>query len=107
MTTGTLTAPSQQDVILDAWQVYRRSQQIPFPARGAGDLMKAQSRLWHLLEPHTRTDDRNPFPGPDMDAIDDAIDVFVAAVEWACGADAAAFVAGDASVSGAEGGEAA
>ncbi len=95
MTTGTLTAPSQQDVILDAWQVYRRSQQIPFPARSAGDLMKAQSRLWHLLEPHTRTDDRTPFPGPDMDAIDDALDVFVAAVEWACGADAAAFVAGD------------
>ena len=95
MSTGTLTAPSQHDVILDAHQVYRRSQQIPFPARSAGDLTKAQSRLWHLLEPHTRTDDRNPFPGPDVDAIDDAIDAFVAAVEWACGGQAAAFVAGD------------
>lgn len=95
MTTGTLTAPSHQDVILDAHQVYRRSQQIPFPARSAGDLMKAQSRLWHQIEPFTRTDDRAPGFEPDMDAIDDALDVFVAAVEWACGGQAAAFVAGD------------
>ncbi len=95
MSTGTLTAPPQQDVILDAHQVYRRSQQIPFPAQGTGDLMKAQSRLWHQIEPFTRTDGRAPGFEPDRDAIDDAIDVFVAAVEWACGADAAAFVAGD------------
>jgi hypothetical protein len=74
--------------------VYRRSQQVPFPAVGAGDLMKAQSRLWHQVEPHTRTDDRHPFSEPDADAIDDAMDALVASVEWHCGPDAAAFVSG-------------
>ena len=99
MSTATTTRPDLRAVILDAWQVYRRSQQIPFPAAGAGDLMKAQSRLVNLVKPFTRTDDRNPLARPDTDAVDDAIDALVAAVEWHCGQDAAAFV------SGTEGGE--
>ena len=90
---------AQADAIAAGWQAYRRSQQIPFPAHGGGDLIRAQSRLWHQVEPHTRTDDRNPAAEPDADAIEDAIDDLAAAVEWHCGTDAAAFV------SGTEGGE--
>ena len=56
--------------------------------------MKAQSRLWHQVEPHTRTYGRHPLGEPDADAIDDTIDGLVAAVEWHCGPDAAAFVSG-------------
>ena len=95
--TATITEP--RAVVLDAWQVYRRSQQIPFPPAGGGDLIKAQSRLWHHLEAYTRTDDRYPGGEPDADVIDDAIDALVASVEWHCGDEAAAFV------SGTEGGE--
>ena len=98
MTAVTETEPGLRAVILnslsDAWQVYRRSQQIPFPAN-PGNLMKAQSRLWHQVEPHTRTDDRNPLAEPDVDAIDDAVDALVASVEWSCGSEAAAFVSGE------------
>ena len=95
MSTATTTRPDLRAVILDAWQVYRRSQQVPFsPA-----LARAQSDLWHQVEPFTRTDDRNPFAEPDADAIDDAIDDLIAAIEWHCGDEAAAFV------SGTEGGE--
>ena len=93
--TETLTVPSLAEIlILDAWQVYRRSQQIPFPPN-AGPVIKAQSRLWHHLEPFTRTSMRPADGEPDADAIDDAIDALVASVEWHCGAQAAAFVAGD------------
>jgi hypothetical protein len=86
-------APATAEVVLDAWQAYRRSQRIPFPAHGAGDLMKAQSRLFHYAEPYASG--REPMDWADVGAIDDAIDALVASVEWACGPEAAAFVAGD------------
>jgi hypothetical protein len=81
------------DALDDAWHVYRRSQKVPFPA-DPGPFMRAQSKLWHEMEPHTRTDDSNPFGRPDVDAIEDAVYALVASVEWSCGPEAAAFVAG-------------
>ena len=48
MTTLTEVTVTPYAVVNDAWQVYRRAQQIPFPAQGAGDLMAAQSRLFTL-----------------------------------------------------------
>jgi|GEM_PF-3180932 len=96
MTAATFTVPSLQEVVvLDAWQVYRRSQRIPFPETGAGELIMAQSRLCHYLGPFTRTDNKDPGIEPDVDAIDEAVDALVAAVEWHRGPEDAAFVAGD------------
>ena len=88
MSTATI-ALTTGEAVLDAWQVYRRSQQIPFPA-DAGDLMKAQSRLFHYAEPYASG--REPMGEADVDAIEDAADALVAAVEWHCGAEAAAHV---------------
>ena len=104
MSTATIAKPSLREVILDAWQLYRRSQQIPFPA-DPGPLIRAQSRLWHQVEAFTRTDDRNLFAEPDTEAIDDAIDELVAVVEWHCGDAAATFVAGDVEMAALVGGE--
>jgi hypothetical protein len=93
-------APASIDktaVVLDAHALYRRSQdpfRVPLPADGAGDLFKAQDRLWLLLEPHTRTDDRHSLPVLDAEGIEDAADALVAAIEWHCGDAAAAWVAG-------------
>jgi hypothetical protein len=47
-----------------AWDVYRQSQGLPF----TGDLLKAQSALFALLEPHTRTLGK-PQDAPDVAAI--------------------------------------
>jgi hypothetical protein len=95
MSTATIAPPADtradSEIVLDAWQVYRRSQQIPFPA-AAGDLMKAQSRLFHYAEPYASG--REPMDEADADAIADAIDALVAAVEWHCGPEAAAHVSG-------------
>jgi len=79
-------------VVLDAWQVYRRAQDIPFPAEGAGELMAAQSRLFHLAEPSASG--RVPAGEADLDAIWDAVDALVTAVEWHCGDESAAYVSG-------------
>ena len=92
LTAGEITdTRTASKVVLDAWQVYRRSQQIPFPA-AAGDLMKAQSRLFHYTEPYASG--RKPMGEADTDAIEDAIDALVAAVEWHCDAEAVAHVSG-------------
>ena len=40
------------EIIHYGWEVYRRSQQIPWPTTGARDLLIAQSRLWHCAEPY-------------------------------------------------------
>jgi hypothetical protein len=91
--TTTLTEVTPYSVVSDAWQIYRRAQQIPFPADGAGDLMTAQSRLFALAEPSASG--RVPAGEADLEAIEDAADALVASVEWHCGAEAASFVAGD------------
>jgi hypothetical protein len=64
--------------VICAWQAYRASQQAPWTP-GLG---QAQSRLWHLLEPHTRTDDRAPQDAgePDTEAICEALDDLVTAL---------------------------
>jgi hypothetical protein len=80
-------------VVSDAWQVYRRAQQVPFPGVHAGLLMKAQSRLFSLAEPSASG--RVAAGKADLDAIEDAADNLVAVIEWACGTEAASFVAGD------------
>jgi hypothetical protein len=80
-----------REVVLDAWQVYRRAQQVPFhPA-----LVKVQSDLWHQVAAYTDTYYRRLFLNLDTAAIEDAIDALVAAVEYHCGPDAAAHVSGD------------
>ena len=87
------TEATAAGVILNAWHVYRRSQQIPFhPA-----LSKAQRDLFRQVDAFTRTSIYGPpsFGTADTDAIDDAIDALVAAAEWHCGPDAAAHVSGD------------
>jgi hypothetical protein len=89
-----LTAAEITDTRLDvisAWALYRRSQLIP---AGPPDLINARAALLRLLEPHTRTYSQD-FPAtlPDLDAIEDAADTLVAAVEWHCGTGTASFVA--------------
>ena len=91
MTATIAPARTATEIILDAWQVYRRAQQVPF----IPEISKAQYRLMHLVEAFTRTDDRHPPARPDTDSIADAIDVLVAAIEWHCGPEAAAYVSGE------------
>jgi hypothetical protein len=79
--------------VSDAWQLYRRSQDLPLPGRLLGVLMKAQDRLFRLAEP--AASGRVPADKADLDAIEDAADNLVAIIEWACGSDAASFVAGE------------
>lgn len=94
MSTLTEVTVTPYAVVNDAWQVYRRAQEIPFPAQGAGDLMAAQSRLFTLTEPYTRTRiGGGPRQAPDLDAIEDAADALIAAVAWHCGDAAADWVA--------------
>jgi hypothetical protein len=99
----TLTEATPYVIVSDAWQVYRRSQEIPFPA-DPGDLMKAQSRLFILAEPlasgRISLAEAVLIAGEDalaaqVEAIEDAADALVASVEWHCGTEAASFVAGD------------
>lgn len=86
----TATATEACDVIT-AWALYRRSQLIP---AGPPDLMGARTALLRLLEPHTRTWGAG-WLAPDLDAVEDAADALVAAVEWHLGTVTASFVAGD------------
>lgn len=93
MSALTLTEVTPYAVVADAWQVYRRSQQIPMALSGAGDLMMAQSRLFILAEPSASG--RVPAGEADLDAIEDAVDALVASVEWHFGGVAAARVSGE------------
>jgi hypothetical protein len=103
MSAPAVTEATPYAIVSDAWQVYRRSQEIPFPA-DPGDLMKAQSRLFTLAEPFASG--RVPLAMADLlagedvvaalvEAIEDAADALVASIEWHCGTEAASFVAGD------------
>jgi hypothetical protein len=92
--TMTLTAPVQADPVLEAWALYRRSQQVPVPAN-PGDLIRARDVLHSCLDPHARTRVTAPATGPDLDAIEDAADALIAAVEWHCGPEWAARVSGE------------
>jgi len=86
---------AREIIITRAHQVYRRSQDIPVPPACAGHLARAQSRLWHHIEPYTRTVGRASLCEADVDAIGDGLDDLVSSVEWHCGEEVAAGVAGD------------
>jgi hypothetical protein len=86
------TRPVVSLIITGAWTLYRRSQEIPFPQTGAGTLMMAQSRLFHLLEPHTNTC-ASPDREPDLDSVRDAAGHLVTVVRSFCPAADAEFVA--------------
>lgn len=74
-----------------AWAVFRRSQEIPWPAIGGGEVLKAQSRLHHLTEGHAcgHADGE-----PDLDAIRAASADLAAKVRRYCGDAAADYVNG-------------
>ena len=78
------------------WEVYRRSQQVPFPAWGALELLKAQSRLFRLAEPFAsgRARDHDPDAVPDLDGISKAAGDLIGAVARYCDQGNAAFVSG-------------
>jgi hypothetical protein len=74
-----------------AWAAYRRSQEIPWPAIGGGEVLKAQSRLHHLAEGHACG---RPDGEPDLEAIRAAAEDLAAKVRRYCGDDAADYVNG-------------
>jgi hypothetical protein len=94
--TMALTGTVHAGPVLDAWALYRRSQQVPVPAN-PGDLIEARDVLFRLAEPFASG--REPMGEADVDAIEDAADRLAATVEWHCGEQAAAYVSGE------EGGE--
>ena len=93
MSAPTLTEVTPYAVVSDAWQVYRRSQQIPMALSGAGDLMMAQNRLFILTAPFASG--RVPVMFADLPAIADALDELAALIEWHYGTEIAARVSGD------------
>jgi hypothetical protein len=68
-----------------SWDLYRLSQQSPWPQdpEAAGALMRSQSRLFRLLEPHTRTLGKEGVP--DLGAVGTAAGELAAALERANG----------------------
>lgn len=74
-----------------AWHLYRRTQEIPWPAIGSGEVLKAQSRLHHLTEEHACG---RPDGEPDLDAIRAASADLAAKVRRYCGDAAADCVSG-------------
>jgi len=89
--TGVITPETYAEVVAYGWEVYRRTQQIPWPVAGGGEVMKAQSRLWHLVEPYASG---RKFYGADFAAIQRATGDLIAAVKRYCGDAYAEFASG-------------
>ena len=89
--TGVITPEMYAEVVAYGWDVYRRTQQIPWPAAGGGEVMKAQSRLWHLVEPYASG--RHEV-GADLPGIRRATGDLIAAVKRYCGSAYAEFASG-------------
>ena len=89
MTVTDIEALPEADLILTTWALYRRSQAVDIPAAGAGDLIRAQSRLVHLVGPYTTSYGPRPVDPPDYDAIWRAVEDLFAVIEWHCGRDVA------------------
>ncbi len=87
---STLTEAEAYAVVHAAWDTYRRSQEIPWPATGGGEVLKAQSRLWHLAEPYASG--REPLDGADLAAIETARADLAGKVLRYCGPEAAAVI---------------
>ena len=93
---GVITPGTPAEIIHYGWEVYRRSQQVPFPQdpEAAGALMRAQSRLWHQAAPFACVSLYAPGVGPDLGGIQDATAILIATIGEHCGNDAAAFASG-------------
>ena len=93
---GTITPETPAGIIAYGWEVYRRSQQVPWPQDpvAAGTLMRAQSRLWHQAAPFACISLYAPGVGPDLGGIQDATAILIATIGEHCGNDAAAFASG-------------
>jgi hypothetical protein len=92
MTAPTMTLTGNAVIVLDAWALYRRSQDIPVPAN-PGDLIEKRAVLHRLAAQYASG--QEPMDGADVDGIEDAADALVASVEWHCGPGWAAHVAGE------------
>lgn len=88
---GVITPETYAEIIHYAWEVYRRTQQVPWPAAGGKDLLMAQSRLWHLAEPYASGRES---AGADLDAIRAATGDLIEAVHRYCGDADGAFASG-------------
>ena len=88
----TIVPETRAEIVFYGWEVYRRTQQIPFPAWGGLDLLKAQSRLWGYVEPYASG--REPLGAADLDGIRKATDGLIAAVKQFCDRGADRFVRG-------------
>jgi len=93
---GTITPETPAGIIAYGWEVYRRSQQVPWPQdpEAAGTLMRAQSRLWHQAAPFACVSLYLPGREPDLDGIQKAAEDVIAAIGEHCGTGDAAFVSG-------------
>ena len=93
---GTITPETPAGIIAYGWEVYRRSQQVPWPQDpvAAGTLMRAQSRRWHQAAPFACISLYAPGVGPDLGGIQDATAILIATIGEHCGNDAAAFASG-------------
>jgi hypothetical protein len=93
---ATVTRPAGSEAttraVFSAWDAYRRSQEVPWPAIGGGEVLKAQSRLWHLAEPYASG--RESMGGADLGAIGTATADLAAKVRRYCGDGAADYVNG-------------
>ena len=80
-------------VVSAAWDLYRRTQEIPWPAVGGGEVLKAQSRLHHLTAAHASGQAYGE-PDLDLNAIRAASADLAAKVRLYCGDAAADYVNG-------------
>ena len=90
--TGVITPETYAEVVAYGWEVYRRTQQIPWPVAGGGEVMKAQSRLWHLVAPYATGTGSGV--GADFAGIRRATGDLIAAVKRYCGDAYAEFASG-------------
>lgn len=88
---GVITPETYAEVISYGWEVYRRTQQIPWPMTGGKELLGAQSRLWHLVEPYASGRETH---GADLPGIQAATADLIGKVRRYCGTAYAAFASG-------------
>lgn len=88
---GTITPETPYEVYAYGWEVYRRTQQIPWPAAAGGELVKAQSRLWHAAEAYASG---REMPVADVPLIRLATADLIDVVREHCGDAAARFASG-------------
>jgi hypothetical protein len=89
---------AEAEVIARGWQAYRHCASLPWPAVGAGEVARAETRLWTALEMHGRfTADEYPVEALLREWAAEAgraTDALIAAVRDKCGDEAAEYVSG-------------